>query len=46
MIGQKGDQITVVSTCADPVDTTKLLEFACNQSLLDVFPHMRGKYVH
>tara|TARA_B100000965_G_scaffold14140_2_gene10612 strand:- start:1539 stop:1733 length:195 start_codon:yes stop_codon:yes gene_type:complete len=46
MLGVKGDNITVVSTCEDPTQTTAILEFATNQSLLDVFPHLRGKYVH
>ncbi len=46
MLGVKGDQITVVSTCEDPAYTTTILEFATNQSLLDIFPHLRGKYVH
>jgi len=46
MLGVNGDQITVVSTCKDPAFTSSILEFACNQSLLDIFPHLRGKYVH
>tara|TARA_B100000508_G_scaffold16165_1_gene10855 strand:- start:5121 stop:5327 length:207 start_codon:yes stop_codon:yes gene_type:complete len=46
MLGVNNDLVTIMSTCKAPELTTAILEFATEEAMQDLFPHMRGGYVH
>ena len=46
MLGVKNDFITIMSTCKAPELTTAILEFATEEAMEDLFPHLRDGYVH
>ena len=46
MLGVKNENITIMSTCKAPEYTTAILEFATDESIQDLFPHLRDGYVH
>tara|TARA_B100001939_G_scaffold25585_1_gene20724 strand:- start:649 stop:855 length:207 start_codon:yes stop_codon:yes gene_type:complete len=46
MLGVKNDLITIMSTCKAPELTTAILEFATEEAMEDLFPHLRDGYVH
>ena len=46
MLGVRDEHITIMTTSKSPEFTTAILEFATDESLKDLFPHMRDGYVH
>ena len=45
MLGVKDNELTIM-TSKDQVYTTVILDWATNECLQEVFPHMRDGYVH
>ena len=46
MLGVKNDLVPIMSTCKAPELTTAILEFATEEAMEDLFPHLRDGYVH